>query len=271
MAEALEGSTAQAAPEQTTEPKVDDKFAGKTPEQLIAMVQERDQTISRQGTEVGEIRREFDRLREEQRQIELARQQREAMLLQQRQAEPEPQDDPDFDFTKPVDSVKRTVLPDVFREFERRDQEARQRELLREQERAKFCFMEGQAKMSGSKSKLYEGIESDISNYLANEYFAGRVHPELLRNEDTWKTVAQVMRLRRGEMDRLMPEKREAVVAPNMDAPTNARQSLGVATPNIEFDEYSDSLIRGLGAAAGIQTREQAMDALLGRKSQEKK
>lgn len=266
--ETAQGSTGvQPAPE-GAQPTVPEKYRDKTPDDLIRMLEEREQSISKQGAEVGDLRKEIERTREEMRALELERRARESMGAQpQGFAPPEPKrptlDEEAWDYQRPVTSTAKIVDQMVRAELDRREQSRMQYEQQVRFERAKMNFVEGRDAAYSNKTPLYEGIEGTVENALYAAWADGRIHDDDLRRPKTWETMAQLIRLNRGEVDKLTA-RRQGVTAPLSDTPTQVKQGFGVAGSALDFDESSDALLKGLGQAAGITSREQAADLLRG-------
>ena len=262
------------APDAT--PKAEDKWTGKSPEELVSMLKNQEVMISKQGNDIGDLRNEIVRSREEQRlALEQDRRQREYVQPQYPPQQPsyQPPDESRFNFEKPVASVYGLVNERLQAELDVRDTAKQQYDRQMNWEQALVAYARGRDKVFSKKDPLYEGIEPEVANLVQQTYMAGldqrtmrsKTPIEDLREEGMWKTAAQFIRLQREEYDKLVKPKTQPVSAPFGEVSAQVKDFGGGGTMP-DFDEGADAMIRNLGAAAGIKNREQAAEALRGGK-----
>jgi hypothetical protein len=251
-----------------TEPKAEDKWTGKSPDELVSMLKNQETMISKQGNDIGDLRNEIVRSREEQRlALEQDRRQREYVQPQYTPQQPryEPPDEKRFDYEKPVTSVYGLVNERLQYELDNREAVRQQYEQKMNMERAMSAYAKGRDKVFARKDPLYEGIEPAVENLVQQTFMGGKMPIEDLRDEETWETAAQIIRLKRKEYDKVSRPKTQPVSAPFGEVSAQVKDFGGGGTMP-DFDEGADAMIRNLGAAAGIKTREQAAEALRGGK-----
>jgi len=248
--------------------KTDDKCTGKSPEELVSMLKAQESMISKQGNDIGDLRNEITRSREEQRlAIEQERRLREmqGQPAQVQQPSYVPPDERQFDYERPVTSVNKLMDERLQIEFEKREAARRQYEQQMNSERIQSNYVRGRDKVFARKDPLYEGIEPLVENLVQQTFMGGKMPIEDLKEEETWLTAAQIIRLKRGEIDRLTKPKIQPVSAPFGEVSAQVKDFGGGGQP-IDFDDGADAMIRNLGAAAGIKNREQAAELLRGGK-----
>lgn len=251
-----------------TEPKAEDKWTGKSPEELVSMLKNQESMISKQGNDIGELRNEITRSREEQRlALEQDRRLREMQGVPQHPAQPpyQPPDERQFDYERPVTSVNRLFDERIQSEFEKREATRRQYEQQMNSERIQSAYVRGRDRVFSKKDPLYEGIEPQVENLVQQTFMGGKMPIEDLKEEETWETAAQIIRLKRKEFDKLTKPKTQPVSAPFGEVSAQVKD-FGGGGSMPDFDEGADAMIRNLGAAAGIKTREQAAELLRGGK-----
>jgi hypothetical protein len=231
------------------------------------MLKAQETMISKQGNDIGELRNEIGRTREESR---LALEQDRRLREQQTYVPPqrqafEPPDEKRFDYERPVSSVYGLVNERLQAELDSREAARQRYEQQMNAERAQVAYAKGRDKVFSRKDPLYEGIEPQVENLVQQTYMGGKMSIEDLKDDDTWETAAQIIRLKRKEFDKLSRPKTQPVSAPFGEVSAQVKD-LGGGGTTPDFDEGTDAMIRNLGAAAGIKTREQAAELLRGGK-----
>lgn len=269
MAETEEGTPLAQATAPDAELKAEDKWTGKSPEELVSMLKNQETMISKQGNDIGDLRNEITRSREEQR-LALEQDRRQREYAQQpyyppQQPSYQPPDEKRFDYERPVTSVNTLVSERLQAELDAREATRQQYEQKMNMERAMTAYAKGRDKVFSRKDPLYEGIEPAVENLVQQTFMGGKMPIEDLRDEETWETAAQIIRLKRKEYDKLTKPKTQPVSAPFGEVSAQVKDFGGGGTMP-EFDEGADAMIRNLGAAAGIKNREQAAELLRGGK-----
>jgi len=85
------------------------------------------------------------------------------------------------------------------REFDRRQDHARQ--AAHETRRAQRNFLEGRAKAFQETPALFNGLEHQVSDYIATSFKEGLITADQIGTSKTWQWVAQLIRSERGELD----------------------------------------------------------------------
>jgi hypothetical protein len=180
-------------------PAGDPRFVGKSPEELISIINEQNRYIGRQGNALGEVQALKQNLAELQNYVVQATQQRE----QPRQVQPQ---EPEFDLTNPRPYFQNMLN----RELGARDQYLQQMEQQRqaqEQQRimseAQVNYLEGREAAMGQNPELFEGIEADVETAIRQSFASRIISPAMLRSPKTWNMAAKVLRIERGEDDKL--------------------------------------------------------------------
>lgn len=190
-------------------PPAPQKLEGKTPEELIAILQNRDEVIGRQGRELGQVREAVERLYAERSQPREDRPQG---------GEPKFK----FDYEDPVKSVEEIVEARVAKEREA----FKQSRLVDVATRTTSAFMEGQESMK-QNPHLFEGIEEQVKQGITQVYgplaAQGQDVSQYLRNPKTWKYAAMAIRSEREEFDRLVPTVKKGMAAGPTDLPSQTR------------------------------------------------
>jgi len=263
-----EGRTAQGAAPDAGQTKPIIKGPGKTPEELISRLKSQEEMIGKQGNEIGELRGAIERTRDEQRlAFEQERRLRElqGVPAQAMQQDLRPPDETRFNYERPVTSVYGIVDERLDEKLNQRETERKKAEQQRDAIRVQSNYIRGRDKAFSRKSPLYEGIESLVENLVQQTFMQGNVAPEDLRDEDIWQTSAQIIRLKRNEFDKVIPPKIQPVTASPGEISAQVKD-FGGGGPAIEFEDGADEMLRQLGTAAGIETREKAAELLRGGK-----
>lgn len=190
-----------------------DPYAGKSDEELRAILRDKESFIGRQTTEIGSLR---DRVDYFERLDDIRRQQEEIQRTQGRQqpqpGQPGTTQAPEvpavnWDYDKPVESTTEIVRKEMHAERMRMGQLAMQSNV----NAAAQAFEEGRQAMRNSGDKLYEGIEKDVEAEVYNHYLPwlqqGHDVSQWMRpGSEAWVRAAQNIRLGRGEYDRLKPD-----------------------------------------------------------------
>lgn len=199
----------QATPEQEQQtPAPAPQAAPEDLSALKARLEEKESFIGRQSKEIGDLRGELGYLRTMMEGLQSGRQQ---------EPEPAPQvGTPQFNWENPAESVNRLIeerLKAAEAQRQRTDQERRARE-------AQVNYYEGKESAYKSDKYLYEGIEQEVERAVYESYRNGILNERSLASPETWKTAAQLIRLRKGEFDRLKPPATKPMTAPQSETPT---------------------------------------------------
>ena len=226
-----EGEATQPATETpSAPPQVPPKYAGKTPDELTAILTEQEKYIGRQGQELGQLRDAVERLWSE----------RHGQTSQQRPPQGEPE--PEFDYEKPKESVQKIVQANLKKAWEHLDK-MRRSDVAQSTNRA---FLEGRELMK-QNPHLYSGIEQDVATEVANTLgplaAQGQDVSHLLRDPKTWRLVAIAVRDARGELDKIQAPGRKGMAPTDTELPTPTRQTQdddGIIIEDSDRQDFKD-------------------------------
>jgi len=170
--EATEEETSDSQTDATEESEVPEKWRGKSPQELIAVLTERESMIGKQSRDVKEARDEATYLRQ---------------LVESggetKPAEPE-KPETQFDWANPGGSIRQYV-GEAMAEFQARTQATR----------AEHCYMKGMKDAMASRPELFEGIEDNVKALVKDAYMNKTIrNPDDLENPETWYGTAGLIR-----------------------------------------------------------------------------
>lgn len=169
------------------EPLVPDQWKGKTPDELVSILQEKDRFLGERNREIGDLRTEVGTLRV---MMENLAQQQEART----QPTPTMEQPIEFDYQRPVDSVERIFE----KKWQQREQDRQAQEQQRYVAQAQASFYEGKEAALRNNKRLYEGIEGEVEQMVFNAFKGGLINDYSLRNPKTWERAAQLLCLEKG-------------------------------------------------------------------------
>ncbi len=207
-----EATVAETKPAQDTQAELPEKYKGKSPAELAAILDEKEKFIGRQADEVGKFRQlesEVGQLRDYLGNLT-------TILTQGRQEqqprEPEPKEE--FDFVNPDKWFNRKIAE----ERKRWEQEQTRRDGQRYVTEAQTNFSIGKGLAYKQNPRLYEGIEKDVEAFMFNAAKGGLPKEQLTVTEN-WDLVAKNIRMNRGEFDRIMPQTTKGMTATDVGTP----------------------------------------------------
>jgi hypothetical protein len=107
-------------------------------------------------------------------------------------------------------------------------------------------YRAGVQRAAASQNPVFEGIEQDVQNLVAQSFLTGKLDAGVLADERTWLRAAQLIRLERGELDRITGQVNEPVSSDTGDIPTQIK-SRPSGFGNIALDESSHSIMETFG------------------------
>ena len=194
------------------EPKVDPKYEGKTPEELIKMLDERDKTVGEQGKRIGDIEGKIQSFETSQKaNLDKERQAKAGQRyefpwesfkpVEGSQAPPsgEKPAAPKFDYEKPAESVE-----DIYDRKRAEERKGEQMDgLARNVQTAFNAHEDGKRAALKENPELFAGIIDDVEDQIGNTYGPatqkGYDYSHILRNPDTWVYFAKALRVQRGD------------------------------------------------------------------------
>ena len=183
---------------------------GKSPDELAKMVLEKESQIGKQSTEIGDLRTETQKARDDLNYLrgveEIRRHQEQKRIAEEDAKTRTPQEDkPPWNYENPLESVEKVVKT----EREKEKKEAFNTRIQENVNLARSAFAEGQKVMDVEK-ELYEGIEEETRQAVFQYYVPyiqqGYDVSQQMRDPKAWKVAAQNIRLGRGEVDKLKAE-----------------------------------------------------------------
>lgn len=192
-------------------PPVDPRFAGKSPEELQGIIREQDRLIGRFGERLGKV----DVLEQQLTGLQ-------EFLTRAAQAPPEtPPNKMEYDPLNPdryIDEKLATERQKLIKEFQRVEAQKHAQDVQYNYNRGKFAAF-------SSDPDLFAGIENDVEQVMRGTAMSEKLHPSELADERRWKLAAKVIRLERGEDDKVIRRKSGAAVV-SSERPGGARKTL---------------------------------------------
>lgn len=237
----------QDEPVDTPPPKsFKDRFKGKSPEELLDILEEKERFIGQKTTELTDLKSRIESLESSQ-------------VTGGAQVEPDLGHDPfsfmpptrsyqgyggfdpnavgpgiapgapaggsdaqTFDYEKPVESTRNVVR----QELASFQLNSMAREFNQNVTRAKSAFVIGSKSALGRNKRLFGGIEKEVQKRVYDFYYPfvmqGQPVDDILRTDEPWEKAAQNIRLERREFDKLMPEKIKPMAATRTEHPDSA-------------------------------------------------
>jgi len=236
----------------------EDKYAGKSAEELRALLREMESNAGKREQELGELRKAVREAQEEARralqevqlrtmpiQQQLEYQQR--LRAEEAEKEAESQvDETAFDFTKPASSTLRLAREAVQREIERLRQEQAAQNYASYREYAKKNYELGYTRAYRQDPELFKGIEQDVQNAMYAAFAGNKISAEDLGNEQMWALIARNVRWMRGEED--VRPRRSPSVKSTGNVPSEVKETPpGSSSTDIKFDEKTYQMMKAFG------------------------
>jgi hypothetical protein len=222
----METAPAESAPElePATPPS---KYAGKSQEELARMLEEQERYLGRLGNELGDTRQQAEYWRQ---QMEATRQARVAQ-------EPHPAPVSNWDWEKFQQQPDVTIESLVDRRLQQAEQYREERDFQREAQRGRQLAMK-------ERPGLFKGIEDKVDALVANGKRGGFVNSSSVGDPETWYYAAGLLKMREsnfnfGGVNPVQPTQTER--------PTARRQTPSESKEQVEFDDKSLSMVKGLG------------------------
>ena len=199
------------APEQQVE--TPEKYRGKSPEELAAILQEQEKFVGEQARQIGELKKQLEQFQGFMAQL---------YSQPMGQGYPQPgfgvqpgqpgqfgqtpfqpqfgQQQPDL---PPPDEI--ATVQDAYKVaqaiYEQKEAERRAMEEQRRAMEAQMYLTTGRQNALKSNPKLYEGIDQQVTATIYNSFLEGRITPLQLADPKTWETTAVMVRAGMGEYD----------------------------------------------------------------------
>lgn len=244
----LEEVVSEPKPDETptgTKPEVPKGYEGKSPEELVKILQDYETQIGKQSTELGTLREDAERYRQD-----LEDQRRMAELYRQPQtsygqdpygqrippAQEIPQPKRQFNYEDPESEVVRIM--------EERDAKKQQQALKMSAQNAvnegKYAYQQGRQVAYGQNPELFKGVEREVEQRIYNTYapFAQMGTPvkEFVGDPKVWEKVAYNVHIDRGDFERIKPSKAPPVKPTRTETPQSARTPLAEVAMTTELD-----------------------------------
>lgn len=240
------------------------EYEGKTPEELIQVLKDKETELGRRSTEIGTLRDDRDRYRQD-----AEDQRRTAELIVQ---QPQPQTPAGHD---PYGRPLAPVTPQEPRQFQYENADAEVRRIIQEegtknqrqviQAAVKTAWEEGAKAFPVGRNaaiqkypELLRGIEreveDEVKNFYAPQAKQGIFVHQFVADPNTWKIAAENVRVRRGEYE-IAPRKGPPVKSTPTETPTSGRTPLSEVTNTTELD-WNDPKVRQVMADSGMTKEE---------------
>lgn len=241
------------APEDKPETQIPKEYEGKSQEELIQLLQEKEQFIGKQGQELG------TKLKDLEEKFETYRRDKEdearmARTYQQPQnvgydpyGQPIQPDKPEsvnelerFNYERPITEFKKLYAEERKREQEQAKVAQRQQAL----QTGQISYQKGRNDAYRSNPDLYRGIEREVEKQIQDTYlpYANMGVPvdQYVSDPSIWRKVAQNIRLDREEFDHLVPKKPQPIKAVETETPTPAKPAFGDIPGQFDLDMDED-------------------------------
>jgi len=196
---------------------------------LKARLDDKDKFIGRQTNEIGDLRSQLDYLRGHVEALERTRQVPE-------EEEPTPEEPrPKFNWEDPEASVEQIVQIRLAASMQTAEQQRSQESAAMRAQIAYTNFNNSWAQAVKDDPRLYEGIEGIIQETVKNSYKGGILN-EYNITPQTIRLAAQMVRLNKGEIDRLSPQRMPPVQPTVSETPT-ARPMRNQEEVSVEIDD----------------------------------
>ena len=214
------------------------KFEGKTPDELMSILQDRDKTIGRQGTSLSQHEYEITRLRDEVNRL----------YAERSQPRPTERGTPKYnvDYEDLGGSMAQIAEAKAQEQIARAMEMFQQSRLTDVAQRTTIAFVDGQRNMKQNPG-LYAGIEEQVKQGIAQVYgplaSQGQDVSNYLRDPEVWETAAVAIRYKRGELDKIKPAVTKGMDSQPADLPSQTRQTQdddGIIIEDKDRKEYED-------------------------------
>lgn len=207
--------TAESVPGDT-QPITDPRYAGKSPAELVGILNEREKMVGKLGERLGTVdalKAELDDLRNQIRQSS----------EQPRYAPPPPMEPPvQFDYTNPDAYIEAKLS----RERQKLAQSFGQYQAEQRQRENAYYFNNTKNIVVKQNKPLFDGIEKDVEGFM---WQAAQTSPEgqlMIRDPNQWVQAARLIRFQREEWDKIMPQKQSGMTAPSSETPGRTAKAL---------------------------------------------
>ena len=240
-----------------TTPEPEDRWAGKSLDELRQIVREQDSMIGKQSTVIDTQKKDLEYYEKQVTQAQTPQYspQNQFQNPSTPQANPYgiprdpsmgyggyaqynpypgmvPQQEPplQFNYENPLESVQTAVQ----RELARERQERQQQEQARYAMELRDAYQEGRHKAYKSNPDLFKGIERDVEGGMMAMVQRGLFYPSDLRREDVWEDAGKLARLRRNEFGYLKPKEQPTMAPPHTEVPASMKEE---AETELELSE----------------------------------
>jgi len=233
-------------PEPTPEPELyepPERFQGKELKDVIEMFEKTEKERDRSGTEVGELRKEIDGIKNSAFYYQNQAQDLQSKL-DGRRAKPEGEETPDLTgfYDNPLPLMEQVASRAV-----KKDREIREKaEGEQEYQRASMNFATGRGEAMKANPELFKGIEKRVEEGMWAYYKAKRITAEELAKPRTWADGARMVHMANEDYERIVPPKIVPLSPTPTETPGAAKKVLTEEKP-IQFNPDQREMIRGLG------------------------
>jgi hypothetical protein len=230
------GSVPDPTPEPTPEPSdIPERFQGKNLGQVIEMYEKAEKDRDRSGTEVGNLRKDIDDIKNT-----ASYYQNMAQDLQRKSEQggkPEG-NDIQFNYDNPLPSIEQVVERVLKKDRETRGKADKEQEY----KRASMNFATGRGKAMKDNPDLFSGIENQLEKGMWQYYQNGNVTVDELRDSKTWENGARMIHMANENWERIVPPKVEPVSPTPTEKPGAAKTPSEEEAPKMELDDFGTEM-----------------------------
>ena len=234
------GSVPDPTPEPEPEPsEIPERFQGKNLGQVIEMFEKVEKDRDRSGTEVGNLRKEVDEIKNTASFFQNTAQELQSKLERGR-VKPEGEETPDLTgfYDNPVPLVQQVIQRELKKDRETRDKTEKEREY----QRASMNFATGRGTAMKNNPELFRGIENQLEKGMWQYYQKGNVSVDELRDSKTWENGARMIHMANENFDRIVPAKVIPVTPTETEKPGTVKTETPEEAPKVELDAFGEEM-----------------------------
>lgn len=221
-------------------PELPERFQDKKIEDVIEMFEKAERERDRSGTEVGNLRKEVDDIKNTASYFQNTAQELQKKL-EQGGAQPVGEETPDLTgfYDNPLPLVTQVIQREL-----KKDKDSREKgEKEREYQRASMNFATGRSRSMKDNPELFKGIERQLEQGMWGYYQKGNVTADELRDSKTWENGARMIHMANEDYDRIVPPKVTPVSSTPTEKPNTAKAELPEDEVHIELDPFGKELL----------------------------
>ena len=233
-------------------PEIEERYQGKSIQEVIDMHKSVEKEKDRLGTEVGTLRKETDDVKNTASYYQNVAQDLQGKL-EKGGVQPEGEAKPDLTgfYDNPLPLMEQVIQRELKKDRETREKTEGDREV----QRASMNFATGRSKSMEGNPDLFRGIEKRIEEGMWQYYKSGRVSADELRDPETWENGARIIHMANKDWDRIAPPKITPVSPTPTETPGAAKTPSGEEVPKMELDAFGEEM-REHAIKGGMEEKE---------------